>query len=162
MKTDHDAIHAEEHGVRRSPRWPAVERAFLKAKPWCECCGRDKVLPRGVQVHHCFPFHFAILLGRPDLELDPRNLIGLCETEKGIILPCHHVLLGHLDLFKSYNAHVREDAAHRYHGWSAAQIKACPVWQAMVASRPKLWQDMTDEDKRAMRAAMDRLLPRSA
>jgi hypothetical protein len=34
-------------------------------------------------VHHIFPFHYCIALGRPDLELDDRNLITLCEDEQG-------------------------------------------------------------------------------
>lgn len=162
-KLDHDIAHAEEHGIRRSPKWHSVEKAFLKAHPWCECCGKDRLLTRGLQIHHAhWPFHVAILLGRPDLELDARNLITLCESEKGIELPNHHLTVGHLNSFQSWNPHVFEDARHRYHGWTEERIKACPVWKAMVANRPKTWGEMTDDDKRSMRAAMDRLLPRAA
>lgn len=43
-----------------------------------------------------------MLVGRPDLELDPRNLLTLC-----IRPDCeHHVLLGHLDDYESYNPKV--------------------------------------------------------
>ena len=159
LKQDHGAKIAEAHGIRRSPKWGSVERAFLKVKPWCEACGPAKKLLRGVQVHHVIPFHFVILLGRPELELDPRNLIGLCETEKGLGLPNHHLLLGHLDDFQTSNPHVRQDAVGRFFQKSADQIKADGVWQAMVKHRPPVWANMTDGDKKAMRALMDQVYP---
>ena len=38
-----------------------------------------------VQVQHIFPFHYCVALGRPDLELDERNLITLCgKSHDGI------------------------------------------------------------------------------
>ncbi|MBS2032966.1 MAG: hypothetical protein JST54_34155, partial [Deltaproteobacteria bacterium] len=61
-------------GVARSSRWPRIEKLHLSLQPKCACCG-DKMDPRaGMQVHHIFPFHYSIALGRPDLELDLRNL----------------------------------------------------------------------------------------
>jgi hypothetical protein len=79
-----------------------------------------------LQVHHIKPFHL-----HPNLELDPRNLITLCE------LPGrdHHLLIGHLDEWESYNVNVR-DGAKRYHGKSADQIRANATWQKEVAKRP--------------------------
>ncbi len=67
----------------------------------------------------------------PNLELDPRNLITLCE------LPGrdHHLLIGHLDEWESYNVNVRDDAK-RYYGKSADQIRANATWQKEVAKRP--------------------------
>ncbi len=38
-KVDHGAEVAEVHGIRRSPNWPAKEKAFRKANPTCACCG---------------------------------------------------------------------------------------------------------------------------
>lgn len=156
---DSGADVAEEHGIRRSPKWPHVQRAFLEAKPWCEVCGPHKKLERGIQVHHVIPFHFCILLGRPELELDPRNLVGLCETEEGLPLPNHHLLVGHLDDFQTSNPHVRQDATGRFFMKTDDQIKADAVWQAMVKHRPPTWGSMTDDDKKAMRALMDQLYP---
>ena len=49
-----------------------------------------------------FLFHYVVLVGRPDLELDPRNLLTLC-----IRPDCeHHVLLGYLGDYESYNPKV--------------------------------------------------------
>jgi len=42
------------------------------------------------------------MCGRPDFELDPRNLLTPCVHHD-----CeHHVLIGHLDDYESYNRHV--------------------------------------------------------
>ena len=35
------------------------------------------------QLHHIFPFHFCVVLGRPDLELDERDEVTLCERREG-------------------------------------------------------------------------------
>ncbi len=86
----------------RSPSWAKVRRLRLEREPACAVCGtRD-----GLEVHHIIAFH-----ERPDLELDDGadgtgkdgNLITLCRP--------HHLLLGHLDSWRSWNVHVREDAA---------------------------------------------------
>jgi 5-methylcytosine-specific restriction endonuclease McrA len=79
-----------------------------------------------LQVHHIKPFHL-----HPHLELEPTNLITLCEV-KG---RDHHLLLGHLDEWASYNERVREDVK-RHHGKSANQIRADKAWQQAVARRP--------------------------
>jgi 5-methylcytosine-specific restriction endonuclease McrA len=78
----------------RSPQWPAVEKAFLKYNPTCAVCKTKSNL----NVHHKQPFHLA-----PRLELDPSNLITLCRP--------HHLLVGHLEDWKSYNVDVEKDAA---------------------------------------------------
>jgi len=83
----------------RSPRWPAARRKHLRSNPSCAACG-SRV---GVQVHHEKPFHL-----RPDLELDPGNLISLCEFVGG--LECHE-MLGHGGNWKKANPNVRVDAA---------------------------------------------------
>jgi 5-methylcytosine-specific restriction endonuclease McrA len=78
----------------RSGKWPRVRKLFLRDHPTCEVCdGRKKL-----EVHHVRPFHRA-----PKLELDPRNLITLCEC-----LQCH-ILFGHLGNYRSINWKVRSD-----------------------------------------------------
>jgi predicted HNH restriction endonuclease len=52
-------------------------------------------------VHHKRPVHLF-----PELELDPANLITLCEPQN-----CHY-LIGHCLSWKAYNPSVEEDAAH--------------------------------------------------
>lgn len=83
-------------GAARSSQWPAVRAAHLKIQPGCAVCGRNE----DVEVHHKLPFHL-----HPDLELDPQNLITLCNHS------LHHLWWGHLGNFKSYNAEVETDAA---------------------------------------------------
>jgi 5-methylcytosine-specific restriction protein A len=88
-------------GARRSSDWPRVRRAHLGAFPTCAACGGTEK----IEVHHVQPFHL-----NPELELDPTNLISLCESKhKG--LNCH-LLLGHVGDFKSVNRSVRKDAAY--------------------------------------------------
>ncbi len=99
-----DVIQPEETGAElteaaapaegRSPGWRKVERAAVEAHPCCSACGGKKDL----QVHHVLPFHL-----HPDLELEPSNLIVLCRV--------HHLWVGHLGDWKSWNAEVRADAA---------------------------------------------------
>jgi len=67
----------------RSSRWPEVRRAHLEKEGWCRACGATKDL----EVHHIEPFHLT-----PDRELDPSNLITLCER---MFHQCH-LRKGHL------------------------------------------------------------------
>jgi hypothetical protein len=79
-----------------------------------------------------FPFHYVVLCERPDLELDPRNLITLCIHHENE----HHVLLGHLDDYESYNPDVLAFVKN-YSGLTSQQIRADQLWQKAVAGRPK-------------------------
>ena len=92
-------------------------------EPGCAACGYRG---QGLQVHHIKPFHL-----HPTLELDPRNLITLCEV-KG---RDHHLLLGHLDEWESYNVNVRRDVKH-YYGKTALHIRSDVAWLKEVARRP--------------------------
>src|SRR5579863_6845544 len=117
---DHGEQEALRTGVRpRSPKWHGVEEAHLAKEPHCECCKPNTNEKAGVQVHHKFPFHYCIALGRPDLELDDRNLITLCEDEAGKPGQNHHLLVGHLDDFQSSNLAVVVDATKTFFGMTA-------------------------------------------
>lgn len=85
-------------GVPRSGKWPGVRSRHLLENPACRACGKKKLL----NVHHITPFHV-----RPELELEPTNLITLCET------PSHncHFMFGHGLDWRAYNPNVVEDAA---------------------------------------------------
>ncbi len=86
-------------GTTRSGKWSSVRKAHLELHPVCEVCGgKDKI-----EVHHKKPFHL-----HPDLELNPQNLISLCESGKNGI-NCH-LAVGHLGNFKSFNETVETDA----------------------------------------------------
>ena len=143
----------------RSPEWPRVEREHLQRQPRCVCCKPGANAGAGLQVHHIFPFHYCIALGRPDLELDDRNLITLCEDEAGRPGQNHHLLVGHLDDFESSNLAVVEDAARTFHGMGASAIKNDMTWLRKKASRLRPLEQMTVAEKEAFRAAMNRRLP---
>jgi 5-methylcytosine-specific restriction endonuclease McrA len=80
--------------AKRSPQWPAVERDHLRREPDCQVCGGKKQL----NVHHKKPFHLF-----RELELDPANLITLCNAKR-----CH-VMFGHGGDFKAWNPNVVSD-----------------------------------------------------
>jgi 5-methylcytosine-specific restriction endonuclease McrA len=95
--------HREEdktgHGAVRSGEWHRVRAEHLTKEPRCAVCDGDRKL----EVHHILPFHL-----HPEHELNPHNLITLCE-EKEDGINCH-LAFGHLGSFKSFNIHVRSDA----------------------------------------------------
>ncbi len=115
MTTDNNGI---EHGLKRSYKWPNVMKAFLKKNPACAVCGKADA----VNVHHIAPFEFIVNFGRPELELDERNLITLCEAESGKPEENHHLWVGHGGDFKKVNISVREDA-QKYNGQTLQQLK---------------------------------------
>lgn len=82
---------------RRSPAWPAVRKTHLKREPVCAACGGTSKL----EVHHRVPFHIA-----PERELDPTNLITLCESKKAGI-NCH-LFAGHIGNYSTYNQYLTE------------------------------------------------------
>ena len=94
----------------RSEHWPVVRKQHLLRQPCCALCGGSDKL----EVHHIRPFHL-----HPELELEPTNLITLCESLKGGA-NCH-LLFGHLGNFKSFNVTVIADSAQ---------------WNAKIGSRP--------------------------
>lgn len=100
--------------IPRSPRWQAARSTHLMAHPVCEVCGGTVKL----EVHHIQPFHI-----HPELELNPTNLVTLCEANKGG-MNCH-LAVGHLGNFKSFNPNVVTDASE----W-AVKIKTRPFYEA--------------------------------
>jgi len=136
--------------LRRSPKWPEVEKAFRAKYPQCASGVENAPL----NVHHMFPFHYVVLCGRPDLELDPRNLMTLCTAEDTE----HHVLVGHLDDYESYNPQVME-FVQTYKGKAAADIRADVAWQKAHAGRPKHVDLMSQQEKDAFKTMLDGKFP---
>ena len=91
----------------RSDEWPKVEKAFKRMNPECYVCGKSK----NVIVHHIKPFWLF-----PSLELNQTNLMTLC--------PDHHLLIGHLMDWKSYNEHAKLNAKEWY-----IKIEGRPRWK---------------------------------
>lgn len=86
-------------GAKRSSRWRKVRKAHIKANPTCFICGSKRKL----EAHHIIPFHVA-----PHLELEPENIMTLCENKKYGI-NCH-LLIGHLGNYRKINTNVVLDA----------------------------------------------------
>ena len=99
-----------ELGNMRSGKWPAVRKRHLVEHPRCAVCGGES----GLEVHHIHPFHL-----HPNMELDPTNLITLCESKHNGV-NCH-LLFGHLGNFKSVNIGVEVDAT---------------IWSHKIGGRP--------------------------
>ena len=86
-------------GKRRSPQWRSVRAKHLEDHPRCAVCGTTKK----VEVHHILPFAMF-----PDKELEPKNLITLCENGKyGVRCHQHY---GHLGNYGKFNLNVEIDA----------------------------------------------------
>jgi hypothetical protein len=143
-------------GRGRSPEWPKVEKAFRKLHPQCVSCIVKSVAH--VQIHHRFPFHYCVALGRPDLELDMRNLITLCEWP-GPASPRHHELIGHLADWQSSDLDVAE-AAITFRGMSAAEIRKDPRWIKKEANRLTPLDQMSAKDKTAFKQRMNATFPK--
>ncbi len=122
-RVDYGAHIARAHGHERSPEWPRVAKEHRLRESACVACGYKG---KKLQVHHIKPFHL-----HPHLELDPHNLITLCEVRGRD----HHLLLGHLDAWDSYNEHIRQDVK-RFYRKTAAQIRADLAWQRKMVQRP--------------------------
>ena len=82
----------------RSSRWPAVRKRHLERFPTCAVCGASENL----EVHHIVPVGHAKRIGKPELELDPLNLITLCGPPKD----CHW-WLGHACDDRTWRPDVR-------------------------------------------------------
>jgi 5-methylcytosine-specific restriction enzyme A len=100
LKNIKDALQGKAQvGELRSSKWPTVRKKHLLKNPACSVCGGQKSL----EVHHIVPFNID-----PSRELDPKNLITLCESKTNGV-SCH-LFFGHLGNYKSYNARVESDA----------------------------------------------------
>jgi 5-methylcytosine-specific restriction endonuclease McrA len=82
---------------KRSSRWKKVRTEFLKGKRCAACGGVDYL-----EAHHIVPFHQD-----PSKELDPTNLIALCDRPGRS--NCH-LDIGHLGNWKRENPHVQASA----------------------------------------------------
>lgn len=159
VKIDNGAKVALKHGLHRSPHWEGVEKQFIKDHPNCFACESQDYGKVGVQVHHAItPYHIAILCERPDLELDPRNLVCLCETEKNRPAQNHHLLIGHLKEFESYNPDVLADIK-LFFGKTKEEIENDPIFQEKVKNRPKNFDPSNLEEVQKMKDYLNTVLP---
>jgi 5-methylcytosine-specific restriction endonuclease McrA len=86
-------LHKRKVNVLSLPRnsnWRKIRNQHLEKNPFCSVCRSKKNL----SVHHIKSFH-----ENPHLELDPENLITLCENKN---LNCHFVF-GHKMNWRNIN-----------------------------------------------------------
>lgn len=145
------AAKEADSDLKRSKKWPAVRAKHLRMEPKCAICEGTTDL----QVHHVIPFHYCITVAnRPDLELDHRNLITLCQDPK----TDHHLIAGHLNDFHSYNPDVRKSVKHKKTGWLANMFDS--VLSALkLKPKPKVVAKMSDNDKAKFIAMITKLYP---
>ncbi len=93
-----------------NPKWEKLRRKHLKEHNRCAACDTR----RNLEAHHIRPTQWY-----KELTLDPSNLITLCTKPAN-----HHLFLGHLMDFKSWNPDVVEDAKV----WRE-KIKNRPIWR---------------------------------
>ena len=95
-------------GVGRSPKWESFKRDYERLHPKeCAICGSTSKC----QLHHKLPYHLHL-----ELELDPQNVLWLCEASGN-----HHLWFGHLGNFQSFNSEIEVDAK---------------VWNSKIKNRP--------------------------
>lgn len=153
--SDHGAVVAAGHGIERSHHWSTEEYHFKVANQKCPACPLDhKVEWKFLQVHHKWPFHDVVLCGRPDLELDFRNLMTLCMD--GVYN--HHIALGHLGNFPSYNEDAVADCT-RWYGKTWREIEADHAWKEKAQHRPLSYPHMPLPMQLAFRTHLDKTMP---
>jgi hypothetical protein len=139
----------EKHELKRSYKWPSFRKKIIKERGGvCELSGATSDL----EAHHIFPFHLCVLLGRPELELDKRNIIILSGGPIN-----YHLLLGHLNSFQSYNASIMN--MQEYGDSTAQEIKTHKEWSLLREYRPKPWDRMTIQEKEELREMLNRKFP---
>jgi len=147
---DHGTLIAANFGIHRSSKWTDVARAHLLKQPCCLCCGSTERL----NVHHKFPFHYVTAIGRPDLELDERNLYTLCVNHADAA----HILIGHLGNYASYNPDLEHFIALS-RNLTSYQIRSMREWIDAVAKRPKPLNEMSKYERDMLKVELDRLMP---
>lgn len=106
--------NVETLAVPRSSKWKKVRDDHLKEHPACEVCGDTVAL----NVHHIKPYHLF-----PELELQPENLITLCESNKHGV-SCH-LWFGHLGNWTRYNPDVCRDVRIWKVKFLTARLRSC-------------------------------------
>jgi 5-methylcytosine-specific restriction protein A len=116
-QTKKDKLLLASRSKGNNTEWERLKKRYMILHPDCAVCGERN--PRKLVVHHIKPYHIF-----PELELDEDNLITLCEGDRHSAN--HHLFVGHLMSYKSFNENVVEDAA---------------TWREKIRKRPK-WKEI--------------------
>ena len=156
---DHGAFEAARYGIKRSRLWKAIVKGHLKREPVCAACDPEqkpplwrRLLGLGPKrlVHHIIPFHVAVIIGRPELELDSRNLITLCET--------HHLLIGHFGNYESWAFSIKK-LAKVFQGLTEDEILTDATYREFVRDRPMDIGQMTPQEIENIRVHVNVIMP---
>lgn len=160
---DAGLLVAQTIGItERSSKWATFQKNYLIKNNYCITCGKAKKYTNnnGLQVHHIIPYHICIELNRPDLELDERNLITLCQTDFDIKTENHHLLIGHLNDWESFNKTVLPNAKLNFHSQTSQKIKLNAKWLKKTFKRPKRINDMSSIEKEALKKYINKRFPK--
>lgn len=121
----------------RSSQWHSVRAEHLSKYPTCAACGGKD----GLEVHHIEPYHI-----NPQKELDPANLLTLCENQSKLC----HLTFGHAGFWRGWVPEVVKVAAENLKRVQAsAALAKHPFFQHRLDSA-KVWQlppPSTEDDK---------------
>ena len=136
----------------RDPKWQEYARKFIYDHPACLICGRTAGKRN---VHHYIPVAFARAIGRPDLEMDPRNAkYVLCEGGA-----CNaHCVVGHLGWYSSYDPYL-EAALVQLKGKTEKEIRQMQGYQRAVSIRPKPAEYLSLDEIKQLRVQIDAEMP---
>ncbi len=135
MLNSHDVLI--KHELQRSRKWSSFRKRIIKQRNGvCEFSG----VTTDLEAHHIVPFHIGVLLGKPHLELEERNIIILSGSPVN-----YHLLIGHLNSFQSFNPFISKctELAHL----NNTEIKNNSIWRELRDNRPKTWEKMSLDDK---------------
>ena len=145
-----------EDDFKKSPEWIKVATAHLQTHPYCLACGCKPVAGE-LTVHNKYPYQLCNAVGRPDLACDERNLITFCD---GIGSEEHHLLLGHLGDWSSYNPEAITDATTTFFQRKSAYIRSNEVWLAKRHNKPSSLEDMSESEINTLKTKLDLVYPR--
>jgi 5-methylcytosine-specific restriction protein A len=82
VQQDYDRTRANDptHAFYKSPQWRAVREQYLSIHPVCAMCEKEGLVTVASVCHHIIE-----VTARPDLSLDPQNLVALCSAHHNLV-----------------------------------------------------------------------------
>lgn len=134
-----------KRNVYRSNKWFLNRIQYLSEHNFCVVCGENGS-PDKCGVHHIIPYHIFMYFNRPELEFDFNNLMTLCVDNKEHTTNNHHLLLGHLNSYYSFNVNIFDDVV-TFVGMNKYEILNSLPFKLNVLARPKPLLFMNESEK---------------
>ncbi len=144
-----------EYDFERSVEWKNLAKAHLQTHPFCLACG-CKSVSGYLSVHHKYPYQLCNAVGRADLVFDERNLITLCDGRGS---EEHHLLLGHLGDWASFNPEAITDATTTFFQKKSAFIRSNELWITKSKNKPNCLEKMSEMEINALKIKLDLVYP---